>query len=462
MISRSFVRRLLAGLIACMLAVEPVAAQSRVSLIRDAEIEATIRAYAAPLFAVAGLDPEAVQVYLVNDARINAFVAGGQRLFLNTGLIMRARNPNQLSGVIAHETGHIAGGHLARLQDALSTATTAAIVSMLLGIAAAALAGDGKAAGAAIVGGTSLAQRNLLYYNRGQESAADQAGMSYLDRTGQSSRGLLAFFELLEQQELMAAVRQDPYLRSHPLTRERVEAVRAHVARSRHSDAVDPPALMARHARMIAKLRGFLQAPSQTLRQYPATDRSLPARYARAIAFYRMPDLARALPEIESLIADDPADPWFHELKGQVLFEHGRVAEAEPPYREALRLAPGEPLLRYGLAQVLLEVHPNSGATEARALLNEAVRHETRNPSFWRLLAVAYGREGNIGMAALALSEQAASAGRHRTALEQATRALGILPRGSPGWLRAEDLRDEARRGVKKDRDEGRDRRDDD
>lgn len=460
--SRSLVRRLLAGLIACLLAAEPAVAQNRISLIRDAEIEGTIRAYAAPLFAVAGLDPDAVQVYLVNDTRINAFVAGGQRLFLNTGLIMRAKNPNQLSGVIAHETGHIAGGHLARLQDALSTATTTAIIAMLLGIAAAVAAGDGKAAGAAVVGGTSLAERNLLHYNRGQESAADQAGMSYLDRTGQSARGMLEFFEVLESQELMAAIRQDPYLRSHPLTRERMEAVRAHVARSRHSNAVDPPELMARHARMLAKLRGFLQGPSQTLQQYPLADRSLPARYARAIAYYRMPDLARALPEIDGLIAEYPNDPWFHELKGQILFEHGRVALAEAPYREALRLAPSEPLLRYGLAQVLLERNTVPEATEARALLNEAVRHETRNPSFWRLLAISYGREGNLPMAALSLAEQAAAAGNHRTALQQSIRALGILPRGSPGWLRAEDLRDEARRGVKKDRDEGRDRRDDD
>ncbi|WP_245978266.1 M48 family metalloprotease [Allostella humosa] len=433
-------------------------AQNRTSLIRDAEIEATVRAYAAPLFSVASLDPDAVQVYLVNDQRINAFVAGGQRLFLNTGLILQAKTPNQLSGVIAHETGHIAGGHLARIQDALSTATTTAIVSMLLGIAAAALAGDGKAAGAAIVGGTSLAQRNLLYYNRGQESSADQAGFSYLERTGQSARGMLEFFEILERQELLAAIRQDPYMRSHPLTRERMDAVRAHVQRSKYKDAVDPPELLLRHARMLAKLRGFLQSPSETLRQYPQSDQSMPARYARAIAYYRIPDLKRALPEIDRLLADFPADPFFHELKGQVLFENSRVAEAEAPYREALRLAPGEALLRYGLAQVLLERNDQSAATEARALLNEAVRHETRNPSFWRLLAIAYGREGNLGMTALSLAEQASASGNHRRTVEQSNRALGILPRGSPGWLRADDLRDEGRRGVKKDREDGRDR----
>ncbi|BBK41369.1 peptidase M48 [Allostella vacuolata] len=462
MISRSSIRRLAAGLIACLMAVEPVMAQNRVSLIRDAEIEATVRAYAAPLFAVAGLDPDAVQVYLVNDQRINAFVAGGQRLFLNTGLILRAKTPNQLSGVIAHETGHIAGGHLARIQDALSTASTTAIIAMLLGIAAAALAGDGKAAGAAVIGGTSLAQRNLLHYNRGQESSADQAGMSYLDRTGQSSRGLLEFFGILEQQELLAAIRQDPYLRSHPLTRERIDAVRAHVARSRHSDAVDSPELRARHDRMLAKLRGFLQSPSETLAQYPASDRSLPARYARAIAYYRIPDLKRALPELDQLIRDFPKDPFFHELKGQVLFETGRGQEAAAPYREALRLAPAEPLLRYGLAQVLLERNDVEAATEARALLNEAVRHETRNPSFWRLLAIAYGREGNIGMAALSLAERYAAAGDNRNAVQQSNRALGILARGSPAWLRAEDLRAEARRGVKRDEEQDRRRGDDD
>ncbi len=460
MISRSSIRRLIAGLVACLMVVEPAVAQTRISLIRDAEIEATVRAYAAPLFAVAGLDPDAVQVYLVGDQRINAFVAGGQRLFLNTGLILRAKTPNQLSGVIAHETGHIAGGHLARLQDALSTASTTAIIAMLLGIAAAALSGDGKAAGAAVVGGVSLAQRNLLYYNRGQESSADQAGLSYLDRTGQSARGLLEFFDVLEQQELMSAVRQDPYLRSHPLTRERVEAVRDHVRRSRHSNAVDPPELQARHDRMLAKLRGFLQPPSETLRQYPATDASVPARYARAIAYYRIPDLGRAMPEIDRLIAEFPGDPYFHELKGQVLFESGRVREAEAPYREALRLAPSEYLIRASLAQVLLERNRNELVAEAKALLNEAVRHETRNASFWRSLAIAYGREGDIGMAALALAEQASASNRNRTAVQQAGRALGILPRGSPAWLRAEDLQAEARRAVK--RDEDNNRRDDD
>lgn len=456
MISRSSIRRLVAGFIACLMAAQPALAQSNISLIRDAEVEGIIRSYAAPLFAVAGLDPDAVQVYLVGDQRINAFVAGGQRLFLNTGLILQAKTPNQLAGVIAHETGHIAGGHLARMQDALSTASTTAIIAMLLGIAAAAVAGDGRAAGAAIMGGTSLAQRNLLYYNRGQESSADQAGMSYLDRTGQSARGMLEFFHILERQELLAAVRQDPYLRSHPLTRERMEAVEQHVRNSRYSNVVDPPDLQARHDRMIAKLRGFLQSPTETLRQYPASDHGVPARYARAIAYYRVPDLKRALPELDGLIAEFPKDPYFHELKGQILFENGRLDGSEAAYREALRLAPSEYLIRASLAQVLLEINRSGSAGEARALLNEAVRHEPRNASFWRFLAIAYGREGNIGMAALALAEQASASGKHRLAVQQAGRAMAILKRGSPAWLRADDLQAEARRKAKDDENERR------
>ncbi|MGE0724133.1 MAG: tetratricopeptide repeat protein, partial [Alphaproteobacteria bacterium] len=312
--------------------------------------------------------------------------------------------------------------------------------------AAAAASGDGKAAGAALMGGVHLAERTLLQYNRGQESAADQAALTYLDRTGQSSLGLLLFFEVLIQQELLSAVRQDPYLRSHPLTRERMDAVRAHVARSRYAAVRDPPELQARHERMIAKLRGFLQPPLQTLRDYPESDRSVPARYARAVALFRMPKVDQAVAEIDSLIAEHPADPYFHELKGQILFESGRLGPAIPAYREAHRLAPDEALIRTSLAQALIETNDNAVLPEARALLNEALRLEDRNAFIWRMLAIVHGREGNIGLAALALAEQAAANNDRRNAIQQAGRAMQQLPTGSPAWLRAEDIQRQARK----------------
>jgi len=454
--SRPALRATAATVVAGFLASSPAVAQGGISLIRDAEIERTIQSYATPLFAAAGLDPGSVQVYLVNDRRLNAFVAGGQRLFLNTGLIARAQTPNQLIGVIAHETGHIAGGHLARLQDALGQASVTAIVATLLGLAAAAAAGDGRAAGAAILGGLQVAERTLLKYNRVQESAADQAALTYLDRTGQSAAGMRQFFDHLADQELLAAIRQDPYMRTHPLTRERMDAVEAHIARSPHSAARDPPALQARHDRMIAKIKGFLEPPGKTLATYPESDRSIPARYARAVAYYRIPDLKRALVAVDELIAEAPDDPYFLELKGQILFENGRLAEALVPYRKAHQIAPYEPLIALSLAQVMVEANDPAQLGEARGLLTGILRREPRNPTVWRLLAIVHGRDGDIGQAALALAEYGSARGDWKSARQQADRAMQILPRGSEAWLRAEDLKREGDRERERERERNR------
>ncbi|MEM7653193.1 MAG: M48 family metalloprotease, partial [Pseudomonadota bacterium] len=268
-------------------------------LIRDAEIEDTIRTYATPLFTIAGLEPSAVDIILVNDRALNAFVAGGQRLFMNSGLLMRAETPNQVIGVIAHEVGHISGGHLVRSRDALNRATTQQIVSILAGLAAAVASGRGDVGVGVLSGGQDVALRSLLQYSRAQESAADQAGVRYLDQTGQSSRGLLEFFKILGGQELLLSSSQDPYLRTHPLTRERVSFIESHVEQSRYSENQDTPDNLRRHARMRAKFQGFLD-PTGAFRDYPSNDQSVPARYARSIAYYRSSDARSALLEIDS------------------------------------------------------------------------------------------------------------------------------------------------------------------
>ncbi len=423
-----------------MTAAFPAAAQSRSpGLVRDAEVEGIIRAYATPLFQAAGLDASSVRIYLVNDDTLNAFVAGGMNLFMNTGLLMAAENANQIIGVIAHETGHIAGGHLARTQEALRDASTEAIIACVLGMAAVA-AGQGQAGTAIIGGGTALAQANVLQYSRTQESAADHAGVSYLDATGQSSRGMLEFFELLEGQEMLLASQQDPYLRTHPLTTDRMDFVRHHASVSPHTGASEPSAFVDGYQRMRAKLVGFLRPLNRVLQDYPESDTSLAARYARAIAYYRAGDLDKALPMLDQLIAEEPDNPFFQELKGQVLMEYGRGREALPYYEAAVRLAPHEPLLRLGLGQVQLETEDPALNKEALRNLEEVTRIETRNPSAWRLLSIAYGRDGQIPMAALALAEAALARGNKNEARAQADRALQQLPEGSPAWLRAQDI----------------------
>lgn len=443
----SIFRRSLALLLCCAL-VAPSAARAQgqsVSFIRDAEIEELIRRYATPIFNAAGLDAEAVRIYLVNDQRLNAFVAGGQNLFIHTGLLARAEAPNQVIGVIAHETGHIAGGHLARTQEALRNATAQMIIAMVLGAAAAA-AGGGNAAGGVIAGGATLGQRSFLAYSVAQESAADQAALTYLERTGQSAQGLADFLRILAEQDLLSPARQDPYLRTHPLTRSRIESVEAFLQRSQHAKATDPPALVAAHHRMQAKLHGFLDPPGKTFGRYKESDRSVAARYARAIAYYRLPDLPKALALIDGLIAEEPENPWFHELKGQMLFENGRLREALPSYERALQLRPDVALLRVELARVQLELNDPALNKTALAYLNDAIRREDRNGTAWRLLAVAYGRENNIGMSALSLAEGAMISGDRKLAIQQATRAAQLLPPGSPARLRAEDIKEAATR----------------
>jgi predicted Zn-dependent protease len=416
------------------------------SLIRDAEIESTIRAYSAPLFRAAGLDPTAVRIFLVNDRTLNAFVAGGQKLFVNTGLLMRAANPEQVIGVIAHETGHIAGGHLSRTHDAIEKSTTQTIISFLLGTAAAVASGRPDVGGAIIAGGQSVGLRSFLQYSRTQESAADHAAMRFLDATGQSSRGILEFLNTLIGQEQLSRARQDPYLRTHPLTYERIDAIRAHLARSPHANKPSPPNFETMHQRMRAKLFAFLESVAITLRRYPESDNSLFARYARAIAYLRKPNLEKALPLIDGLLAEHPDDAYFHELKGQMLFEHGHAADALVAYEKAVQLAPRSPLIRSQYAQVQLELNDPALLDPAIMNLRAALQYDTRMPFTWRQLAIAYGRKGDMGQSSLALAEEALLKGKAGDARYHAGRAEKLMPRGSIGWLKAQDILQAARK----------------
>jgi predicted Zn-dependent protease len=427
----------IAAIVALVFVQQNAAAEN---FIRDTEIEADIRTMVTPIWRAAGLEPGALHVYLIEDKQLNSFVAGGQNEFINTGLIMRAETPNQLLGVLAHETGHIAGGHLTRAQEAMRNASIEGIIAMVLGAAASVVGRSG----AALLGAEGVAQRAFMQYSVTQEASADQAALTFLDHAGQSSRGLLQFFQILQGEELLSGVRQDPYLRTHPLTSQRIEYVRNHVEHSRFSDTPDTSANVEMLKRIKVKLGAFTAPPSSTLAAYPESDQSVLARYARAIAYYRIPKLEKALPIIDGLIRDYPNDPYFRELKGQMLFENGRIAEAAAPYEEAVRLAPGAPLLRISLAQVYVEANDPKVNKRAIAYLNDALRSEDKETTGWHLLATAYGRDNQFGMAALALAEEGLSAGKKKDATQQANRAKALLPKNSAAYNRAESIQREA------------------
>lgn len=417
-----------------------------ISFIRDAEIENTIRAYAAPLFRAAGLDADSVDIFLVKDNSLNAFVAGGQKLFLNTGLLMRSETAGQVIGVIAHETGHIAGGHLSRVHTAMAKARAQSILSYVLGGLAALGTGRADVGGAIIAGGQQIGVRSFFRYTRTQESAADQAAMRLLDGTGQSTKGLLEFMNLLVHQEQLSAQLQDPYVQTHPITSDRIKALKAHAATSPFTNKPIDPAFEAAHRRTRAKLYAFMGSPDEALNRYKAGDKSLAARYARAIAFYRLPNLDKALTLIDGLLAEHPRDPYFHELKGQMLFENGHADRALASYENAVRLLPGSALLRRDLAHVQLELNDPALLEPAITHLRAALQRDSNAPYTWRQLAIAYGRKGNMGMSSLALAEEALLHGDLAIARHQAGRAEKLLPRGSPSWLQAQDILEAARK----------------
>ncbi|HEX4570494.1 MAG TPA: M48 family metalloprotease [Dongiaceae bacterium] len=435
---RSIALLVLAGLVAWPARPPAEAAGDRgPSIIRDAEIETTIREFTDPVFVAAGLDTHAVHVYLLDVDDINAFVAGGMNVFIYTGLLIRTQRPNQLVGVVAHETGHIAGGHLARFQEALRNATIEEIIGAVLGGVAAGMVRGG---GAGVLVGPGVATQSVLQYTRTMEASADAAAMTFLDRTHQSSRGLLEFFGILEQVERTLYGQQNPYLRNHPLTSDRIANVQAHVDTSPYSNVPDPPAWVVAHKRMVAKLIGYLWPLDQVLQRYPLSDQSLYAHYARSIAYFRIGQLSRALPEIDSLIKDHPDDPYFQEQKGQILYQSGHGREALAFYGKAVQLAPNQPLIRMELAQCQLEQNDPRLIPPAIQEMKQVVLFESDNPEAWRTLAIAYGKGGQEGMAALSLAEAAAANGDDKAARLEADRAIQQLPEGSPAWLRAQDI----------------------
>lgn len=416
----------------------------QMSFIRDAEIENTIRIFATPLFQQAGVEPSAVNIHLVNTREINAFVADGLNLFLMTGLIIKTRNASELIGVIAHESGHIAGGHLLRGAEVARYSMYESIAAMLLGVAAGVASGNGGVTSAIVGAGNDIATRNYLSFSRSIEGSADTAALRFLDNLHESSKGFLDFMETLKDQEALLSANQDPYVRTHPLTQDRIDEIQHHVDTSPWSNATLPPQYDEMHHRMVAKLIGFLYAPSEALRKYPATDNSIPGRYARAIAYYRIPDLAEALPLIDGLIAERPDDPYFHELKGQMLYENARLGEAIPEYAKAVKLLPTNALIRTELGTAEVATDDPAMMTDAAENLRFATHQEPDNADAWLQLSTAYAHQDNQPLAEAALAEYSLLIGKYAEAIYHSDRAAKALPKGSPVELRMEDVRVQA------------------
>ena len=430
-------RMILTAIIAATLSFQPAMAQS---ILRDAETEALFADMSAPLISAAGLDPKNVKIILINDKEINAFVAGGQVVYVHSGLIASSDNANQVQGVIAHELGHVAGGHVIRFSEGIKVATGITLLSLVLGVAAIA-AGAGDAGAGIIAAGQQAALGKFLAFTRTQESSADAAGASYLAKAGISGRGSIAFFKKLQNIEFRYAIPQeDSYNRTHPLSGERIAVLLERYQIDPAWNAQTDPALEARFQRVKAKLKGFVAEPRQTLIDYPEKDKSIPGHYARAYAWHRSAYPDKALYEVNSLLSLKPHDPYFLELKGQILLESGKPTDALPLLREAVSETNAQPLIASLFGHALIATEDKANYAEATRILKAAVAKDNENPFAWYQLGVVYEQSGDRPRAALATAERYHLEGRSKLALLHSEEALRGITKGSADWIRAEDI----------------------
>ncbi|MHC2462827.1 M48 family metalloprotease [Bradyrhizobium embrapense] len=449
---RTKTSKLTALLTAAALAVGPIvparAQQKGPPVLRDTESEQLLREYTRPILRAAGLEKQNIQIVIINDGSFNAFVADGRRIFVNYGALLQSETPNQIIGVLAHETGHLAGGHLAKMREQLAQAQTQMIIAMLLGVGAlaAGAAGGGvgnglsSAGAAAISAPQSVIQRTLLSYQRQQEENADRAGVKFLNATGQSAKGMYETFKRFTDESLFAARGADRYLQSHPMPVDRVSALAEMARSSPYWDKKDDPALQLRHDMMRAKISGFMERQDTVYRRYPLSNTSLPARYARAITTYLHGDLRSAIAQIDGLIQVQPNNPYFYELRGQALLEGGRPAEAIAPLRRAVQLSNSSPLIEMLLGQALVASDNKAYTDDAISMLRAAVAREPEAPLGYTQLAMAYGRKGDYAQADLASAQAAYLRGDNKTARELASRAKTRFAIGTPGWVKADDI----------------------
>jgi predicted Zn-dependent protease len=419
------------------------------TVLSDTEIGATLEAYARPLMKAGGLPPGSVTFNMIVDDSMNAFATQGNSIYFHTGLLLRAKNSNEVIGVMAHELGHVAGGHTVTLASDMTGATTISLLSTLLGIAAGVASGNPEVGMAVVMGGQRAAMGEFLSFSRGQEARADQFALKVLQESHQSDRGLYDFFRRLQGEERLITSNQDPYVRTHPLNIDRMSAIEAAMGSSPYTDVPPDPELERQHKRMLAKLYAFLKPQMATLQRYPASDKSIEGRYARAIAYYRRGQFNEALPIVDSLLADAPKDPYFWQIKGDMQLSRSKVDDAIVAYRESLKYLPNAPEILTSLAHAMVESNKPEYGPEAQNALKLALNDNPENAYAWDMLARSYAQSNNIGMSAYAAAEKAILLGDFGAVARYCNEAEKLLEKDTPTWYRLQDIKILAQNSIR-------------
>lgn len=416
------------------------------TVIRDAEIEEILKSYIDPLFEKANLDKKDLNLVIIIDPEVNAAATINTTLIINSGFLLKTTRLEEVLGVLAHEVGHLEGRHIIRMIEAIDQAKKASILSVAAGLALGVLSQRPDLGAALATGGSISSVYSFLSYNRGEEASADQAALKYLNALGWPSEGLASFFEKLLNQELLSSSLQDPYARSHPLTKDRLESVKSQLKKL--STPPLPKKMVEGYETLKAKLEAFLMSPDMVLHHYKGT--SSLQKYAQAIAYYRQGKTDASLKLLQALVKEFPTHPYYVELQGQIHYEAGQLNLAINNYRRALSLKPKEPLFQLGLAQALIALNKNQELVEAQNLLEQVQQEEPRNVTVWHFLSIVYGRLNKMGAMALSLAEKAVLLEKWDEADEQVKRALHYLDKKDPLYVHAQDLQLQAKREKNK------------
>lgn len=423
-----FFRKTVIGLICSVLlqsAFLSDASAASISLISDEETEQFLARQLRPVFKAADIPFNRNNIYIVNDDSLNAFVGDGNNMFVHTGTLMKANDENEIAGVLAHETGHIMGGHILRQKIKLQNMQQISLASMLAAGAAAAATGRADAAIAIMMGTQSSMLNAMLAYQVEEERSADESAVKLLQKTEQSPAGMRNFMKKIDRQNRLNGIAENPYFRTHPVTAERISFLNNAVRQSPFPAPAQPSN---EFLRIKAKLSAFMEEPRKVLQKYPPSDKSTPARYAQAIVFFRMLKLNQSLKILNELIAEEPENPYFHELKGQIFMETGKIKPARTEYQKALSLLPNSALFQINPAQAVLEDNPNRNELEHTAeILNKSLlqRPDTYG---WLLLSRAYGGLNDAANSNYAAAEYSLRIGAAETARRQANTALTANP----------------------------------
>ena len=411
------------------------------TVLSDTEIGMTLQAYINPLLVAGGLQPNSVTVRMLVEDSINAFATPGNNIYFFTGTLLRSKNSNEVIGVMAHETGHIAAGHVVMVASDMAAPNAISLLATLLAVAAGVASGNPEVGMAVLMGGQRAAIGSYLSFSRGQESRADQFALKVLRDTHQSAKGLHDFFERLQGDELLVTDNQDPYVRTHPLNTDRMSAIEAAMQTSPYTNQAPDPELERQHRRMQAKLFAFLKPQITTLQKYPASDKSIEGRYARAIAYYRRGQFDQAFPLVDSLLTDEPKDPFFWQIKGDMELSRSHVEDAIVAYRESLKHLPDAPEILSALAHAAVESGKPEYAPEAQTALKHALAIDPEDPGAWDMLARSYAQTEQTGLSAYAAAERAILLGQFGDVARYCNQAEKLLEKDTPTWYRLQDIK---------------------